>query len=140
MLEVTTNANGLMPIEAVQKVLNRSRASVYRYANTDSKVLNLRHDPQKLNPEYRKHKDEPLLFHPNEVARFAKDVLGVQPVTIEVKQPTETLTHELLRAILMELQGIHQLLKSNSLESDSLTSSSLGVELEVGDRDEVVQE
>ncbi|PSB16810.1 resolvase [filamentous cyanobacterium CCP2] len=112
-LEVATDANGLMPIESVQKVLNRSRASVYRYANTDPKVLNLKHDPQKLNPEYRKHKDEPLLFHPNEVARFAKDVLGIQPITIEVKQPTETLTHELLHAILMELKDIHQLLQAH---------------------------
>jgi hypothetical protein len=112
VLEITTDTNGLMPIEAVQKVLNRSRASVYRYANTDPKDLNLAHDPQKLNPEYRKHKDEPLLFHPNEVARFARDVLGIQPITIEVKQPTETLTHELLRAILVELKDIHQLLES----------------------------
>jgi hypothetical protein len=124
MLEVATNANGLMSIEAVQKALNRSRASVYRYANTDPKVLNLKHDPQKLNPEYRKHKDEPLLFHPNEVARFARDILGVQPVTIEVKQPTETLTQELLRAILVELQGIHGLLASNSLGSSSPESDS----------------
>jgi hypothetical protein len=117
VLEVTTNSDGLMPIEAVQKVLNRSRASVYRYANTDPKELNRSHDPQKLNPEYRKHKDEPLLFHPNEVARFARDILGIHPITIEVKQPSETLTHELLRAILAELQAIHQALQAHQDET-----------------------
>jgi hypothetical protein len=111
---VETNSQGLMSIEAAQKALNRSRASVYRYANTDPDNLNPPYDPRKLNPELRVNKDAPLLFHPNEVARFAKDVLGIKQVTIEVQQPSETTTHELLRAILTELQSIHQLLKSQS--------------------------
>lgn len=110
--EAAINSQGLMSIEAVQKALNRSRASVYRYANTDPEHLNPAYDPHKLNPELRINKDDPLMFHPNEVARFAKDVLGIRQVTIEVQQPTETVTHELLRAILTELQTIHQLLKS----------------------------
>ena len=109
---VASNTDGLMSVEAVEKVLNRSRASVYRYANTDVEVLNPPYDPNKLNPEFRVNKDDPLLFHPNEVARFAKDVLGIRQVTIEVRQPPETATQELLRAILVELQNIHQLLKS----------------------------
>lgn len=108
---VETNSQGLMAIEAVQKVLNRSRASVYRYANTEPDHLNPPYDPGKLNPELRVNKDDPLLFHPNEVARFAKDVLGIKQVTIEVQQPSETVTQELLRAILLELQSIHQLLQ-----------------------------
>jgi hypothetical protein len=112
--EVSSNPQGLMSIEAVQKALNRSRASVYRYANTEPENSNLPYDPQKLNPELRLNKDDPLLFHPNEVARFAKDVLGIKQVLIEVQQPTETVTHELLRAILAELQGIHELLKNRS--------------------------
>lgn len=112
--EVSSNPQGLMPIEAVQKALNRSRASVYRYANTEPENSNLPYDPQKLNPELRLNKDDPLLFHPNEVARFAKDVLGIKQVLIEIQQPTETVTHELLRAILAELQGIHELLKNRS--------------------------
>lgn len=112
--EVPNNPQGLMSVEAVQKALNRSRASVYRYANTDPENSNLPYDPQKLNPELRLNKDDPLLFHPNEVARFAKDVLGIKQVLIEIQQPTETVTHELLRAILSELQSIHELLKSRS--------------------------
>ncbi len=97
---------GLMTVETVEKALNRSRASVYRYANTDPQTLNLPYDPARLNPELRVNKEDPLLFHPNEVARFAQNVLGIKQVTIEVQQPAETLTHDLLRAILTELQAI----------------------------------
>lgn len=112
--DVLTDSQGLMPVEAVQKALNRSRASVYRYANTDPKHLNPPYDPRRLNPELRINKDDPLLFHPNEVARFAKDILRIKQVTIEVQQPTETVTQELLRSILLELQNIHHLLKSRN--------------------------
>jgi hypothetical protein len=105
---------GLLPIEAVQKALNRSRASIYRYANTDPNKLNAPYDPQHLNPELRINKDDPLLFHPNEVARFARDILGIKQVTIHVQEPTETVTQELLRSILNELQAIRQLLSSES--------------------------
>ncbi len=101
-----------MPIEAAQKVLNRSRASVYRYANTDPILLNPPYDPDRLNPEHRLNKDDPLLFHPNEVTRFAKDILGIKAVTIAIQQPTETVTQALLQAILIELQDIRELLKS----------------------------
>ncbi|NJO79500.1 MAG: resolvase [Cyanobacteria bacterium RM1_2_2] len=107
----SSSFQGLMTVEAVEKALNRSRASVYRYANTDPEVLNPPYDPQRLNPELRVNKEDVLLFHPNEVARFAQDVLGIKQVTIEVQQPAETVTHELLKAILSELQSIHQLLK-----------------------------
>ncbi|MEO1403677.1 MAG: resolvase [Cyanobacteria bacterium J06635_1] len=102
----------LMPIEAVQKILNRSRASVYRYSNTDVNLVNPPFDPKRLNPERRNHKEEALMFHPNEVARFAQEVLGIQQVTIELTQPAETVTHELLRKVLAELQAIHQLLEA----------------------------
>jgi hypothetical protein len=112
--EAPTNSQGLMTVEAVQKALNRSRASIYRYAHTDSGVLNPPYDPKRLNAEYRNSKDDLLLFHPNEVARFAKDVLGIRQVTIEVQESTQTVTQELLRAILMELQHIHQLLESRT--------------------------
>lgn len=107
-----SRSQGLLPIEAVQKALNRSRASVYRYANTDPTNLNPAYDPKRLNPELRLGKDDPLLFHPNEVARFAKDVLGIKQVTIQVQEPAQTVTQELLRSILAELQSIHQLLKA----------------------------
>lgn len=104
----------LLDIEAVQKLLHRSRASIYRYTNTDRRLLNPPYNPQLLNPEYRQHKREPLLFHPNEVARFARDVLDLQPITIQVQPPAPDRTEELLTAILMELQSIHQLLKDNT--------------------------
>jgi hypothetical protein len=111
-LEAATNSQGLMPIEAVQKALNRSRASVYRYANTDPTELNPPYDPTRLNPELRLNKDDPLLFHPNEVARFAREVLGIKQVTIKIQESTETATQELLKAILTELRSIHHLLES----------------------------
>lgn len=104
--------NQLIPIESVQKILNRSRASVYRYANTHQTLLNLPFDPQCLNPEIRNDKDAPLMFHPNEVARFAQAVLGIKQVTIELAQPAETETNRLLQAVLTELQAINQLLTS----------------------------
>jgi len=106
--------NGLMDIESVQKALNRSRASIYRYANTDLNHLNPSYNPKRLNPEMRMHKDETLLFHPNEVARFAKDVLKIKQVTIEVRETPQSSTQALLQAILSELQSVHQLLKSRS--------------------------
>lgn len=110
MMDVQTDYQGLLTIEAVQKALNRSRASVYRYANTTPDVLNPPYDPQRLNPELRTDKDALLLFHPNEVARFARDVLGIKPVTIQVQEPAATVTQELLRSILTELQTIRVML------------------------------
>ncbi|WP_448561877.1 resolvase [Trichothermofontia sp.] len=108
----STEAGGLLDIDAVQKLLHRSRASVYRYVNSDRKLLNPPYNPERLNPEYRQHKREPLLFHPNEVARFARDILDLKPVIIEVEPRTIDRTEELLSAILSELQSIHQLLKA----------------------------
>jgi hypothetical protein len=112
--EVETDQTGLMDIEAVQKTLNRSRASVYRYANTDATNPNPLYDAKRLNPEFRKDKDDLLLFHPNEVARFAKDVLRIKHVTIEVREMPKNQTQEVLEAILVELQGIHHCLKGRS--------------------------
>ena len=111
-IDAASDSNTLMTVEDVQKLLNRSRASVYRYANTDPDNLNPSYAPRKLNPELRTDKNEVLLFHPNEVARFARDVLKIKQVTIEIREPTPNATQELLQAILSELQSIHQLLKS----------------------------
>ncbi len=105
------SSDQLIPIEAVQQILSRSRASVYRYANTDPAVLNPPFNPKCLNPEIRSDKDAPLMFHPNEVARFAQDMLGIKQVTIEVAQPAETETNRLLQAVLAELQAIRLLLE-----------------------------
>ena len=116
---VVTADNQLLPIESVQKILNRSRASVYRYANTHQTVLNPPFDPKCLNPEIRNDKDAPLMFHPNEVARFAQDVLGIKQVTIEVAQPAETETHRLLKAVLNEMQAIRGLLEQSHSPKNS---------------------
>lgn len=105
---------GLMDVEAVQKTLNRSRASVYRYANTDPELLNPPFDPTCLNPELRQSPNDPLLFHSNEVARFAREVLKIKQVTIEIQEPQPNRTQEILEAILIELQSIHALLKARS--------------------------
>ena len=103
----------MLTIEDVQKQLRRSRASVYRYTNTEPDPLRPRFDAQKLNPEVRASKEEPLRFHSREVRRFARDILGLNP-TIEVQTPPETITQELLKAILTELKNIHETLKTRS--------------------------
>jgi hypothetical protein len=113
-IEAVIEKNGLLDIEAVQKALNRSRASIYRYANTDANRLNPPYNAQFLNPELRDSKDDPLLFHPNEVARFARDVLKIKQVMIEVREMPPTQTQGLLQEILEELRSIHQLLKQSN--------------------------
>ena len=104
----------LMDVEAIQKALGRSRASVYRYANTDPTqgLLNLPYDPTRLNPELRQSDREPLLFHPTEVSRFARDVLKMKQVTIQVQEPTQNETNRLLREILQELKSLNQAIGS----------------------------
>jgi len=89
-------AEGLIGIDEVQRALNRSRASVYRYTNTDPRNLNPPFNPRKLNPEYRSDQKDPLMFHPNEVARFARDVLRIKEVTVEVLNSPSTATQQLL--------------------------------------------
>ena len=120
---IPTTEDQLLPIESVQKILNRSRASVYRYANTHQTVLNPPFDPKCLNPEIRNDKDAPLMFHPNEVARFAQDVLGIKQVTIEVAQPIETETHRLLKAILAEMQAIRKAISQSTEQSIEQSTS-----------------
>ena len=105
-------ADSLVGIDEVQKSLNRSRASVYRYTNTDSRNLNPPFNHRKLNPEYRSDQKDPLLFHPNEVARFAKDVLRIKEVTVEVLNSPSSATQQLLQSILEELRSINSRLDS----------------------------
>ncbi|MEM0980306.1 MAG: resolvase [Cyanobacteria bacterium P01_H01_bin.58] len=107
----TLPPDAYLTVEDVQRQIRRSRASVYRYANTDPDILNLPFDPAKLNPEIRQDRDAPLQFRPQEVRRFAQDVLGLNP-TIAVQPSEETTTHELLKAILIELQAIRKQLES----------------------------
>ena len=104
----------LMDVEAIQKALGRSRASVYRYANTDplQGLLNLPYNPTRLNPELRQSDREPLLFHPTEVSRFARDVLKMKQVTIQVQEPAQNETNRLLREILQEMRSLNQAISS----------------------------
>lgn len=107
---VLSQSDSLVGIDDVQKSLNRSRASVYRYTNTDPRNLNPPFNPRKLNPEYRSDQKDPLMFHPNEVARFAKDVLRIKEVTVEVLNSPSTATQQVLSAILEELRLIRSCL------------------------------
>lgn len=103
---VIASSDALIGIEEVQKSLNRSRASVYRYTNTDTRNINPAFNPRKLNPEYRTDQKDPLLFHPNEVARFAKDILRIKEVNVEVLNSPSTVTQNVLNSILEELRAI----------------------------------
>ena len=105
-------SDSIVGIDDVQKSLNRSRASVYRYTNTDTRNLNPPFNPRKLNPEFRQDLKDPLLFHTNEVARFAKDILRIKEVTVEVLNSPSTATQNVLVAILEELKIISSRLDS----------------------------
>lgn len=99
-------SDSLLTIDEVQKTLNRSRASVYRYTNTDTRNLNPPFNPRKLNTEFRSDQKDQLLFHPNEVARFAKDILRIKEVTVEIFNSPSSETQNILNAILEELRII----------------------------------
>ena len=122
-------AEALVGIDDVQKSLNRSRASVYRYTNTDPRNLNPPFNPRKLNPEYRSDQKDPLMFHPNEVARFAKDVLRIKEVTVEVLNSPSTATQQMLGSILEELRLIR-----THLEGSVQPPSDLSARLDQQDR------
>lgn len=108
------STTGLMTLDDVQKALGRSRPSLYRYANTHVEQINLPYNPKKLNPELRHSRNEPLLFHPTEVSRFARDVLKIQQVTIQIQEAPVNTTNQILQKILAELEAIHLLLKSKT--------------------------
>ena len=103
---IRSGQESLVGIDDVQKSLNRSRASVYRYTNTDPRNLNPPFNPRKLNPEFRSDQKDPLLFHSNEVARFAKDILRIKEVTVEVLNSPSTATQNILFSIHEELKLI----------------------------------
>jgi hypothetical protein len=106
-----------LSVDQVQQHLRRSRASVYRYANTDPDILNPPFNPNRLNPEVRQDRDAPLQFHVREVRRFARDVLGLAP-TIAVQPSEETVTQGLMREILVELRAIRQHLETREGRSE----------------------
>ena len=111
---VNTPSDSLLTIDEVQKTLNRSRASVYRYTNTDTRNLNPPFNPRKLNTEFRSDQKDQLLFHPNEVARFAKDILRIKEVTVEIFNSPSSETQNILNAILDELRLIRNKLDGQS--------------------------
>ena len=111
---VSNSSDALLTIDEVQKTLNRSRASVYRYTNTDIRNLNPPFNPKKLNTEFRSDQKDQLLFHPNEVARFAKDILRIKEVTVEIFNSPSSATQNTLNAILEELRIIRTQLEERS--------------------------
>ena len=110
----SNSSDSLLTIDEVQKTLNRSRASVYRYTNTDTRNLNPPFNPKKLNTEFRSDQKDQLLFHPNEVARFAKDILRIKEVTVEIFNSPSSETQNTLNAILEELRSIRIQLEAKS--------------------------
>lgn len=104
----SADQTSLMDVDAVEKTLGRSRASIYRYANTSPTELNLVFNPKQLNPELRQQHTDPILFHPTEVSRFARDVLKIKQVTIQIQEPSINLTNQLLQEILSELRGLRE--------------------------------
>ena len=111
---VSNLGDSLLAIDEVQKTLNRSRASLYRYTNTDTRNLNPPNNPKKLNTEFRSDQKDQLLFHPNEVARFAKDILRIKEVTVEIFNSPSSETQNTLNAILEELRMIRTQLQGKS--------------------------
>ena len=118
----SSTSNSLLTIDEVQKTLNRSRASVYRYTNTDTRNLNPPFNPIKLNTEFRSDQKDQLLFHPNEVARFAKDILRIKEVTVEILNSPSSETLGILNAILDELRIIRNKLDGQSDNNHSIPS------------------
>ena len=112
--KAANSCDALLTIDEVQKTLNRSRASVYRYTNTDTRNLNPQFNPRKLNTEFRSDQKDQLLFHPNEVARFAKDILRIKEVTVEIFNSPSSETQNILNAILDELRIIRNQLDEQS--------------------------
>ena len=127
--KVLNSSDSLLTIDEVQKNLNRSRASVYRYTNTDSRNLNPPFNPRKLNTEFRSDQKDQLLFHPNEVARFAKDILRIKEVTVEIFNSPSSETQKTLNAILDELKMIR-----NHLEKKSDTNNTISNHLQDAER------
>ena len=122
-LTATGNSyDSLISIDDVQKTLNRSRASVYRYTNTDPRNLNPPFNPRKLNPEFRSDQKDQLLFHPNEVARFAKDILRIKEVTVEILNSPSSETQNILNAILEELRLIRNKLDGKSDKQNKISN------------------
>ena len=119
---VSNLGDSLLTIDEVQKTLNRSRASVYRYTNTDTRNLNPPFNPRKLNTEFRSDQKDQLLFHPNEVARFAKDILRIKEVTVEILNSPSSETQKILSAILDELIIIRNKLDEQSDKDQSIPS------------------
>tara|TARA_B100000700_G_scaffold176453_1_gene195074 strand:+ start:243 stop:704 length:462 start_codon:yes stop_codon:yes gene_type:complete len=124
------SSDSLITIDEVQKTLNRSRASVYRYTNTDPRNLNPPFNPKKLNPEFRSDQKDQLLFHSNEVARFAKDILRIKEVTVEIFNSPSSEAQNTLNAILEELKIIR-----SQLENKAETNNTISTHLQDTDRE-----
>ena len=61
-----------------------------------------------------------MLFHPNEVARFAKDILRIKEVTVEIFNSPSSATQNTLNAILEELRIIRTQLEERSETNNTI--------------------
>ncbi len=61
-----------------------------------------------------------MLFHPNEVARFAKDILRIKEVTVEIFNSPSSETQNTLNAILEELRIIRTQLEERSETNNTI--------------------
>ena len=75
--------------------------------------------PEIYPPLLNKEKDQ-LLFHSNEVARFAKDILRIKEVTVEILNSPSSETQNILNAILDELRIIRIKLDEQSDKNHSI--------------------
>ena len=67
-----------------------------------------------IRDRFRTDQKDPLKFHPNEVARFAKDILRIKEVTVEVFNTPSSAAQNILVQILEELKSIRSLLEKNN--------------------------
>jgi predicted transcriptional regulator len=76
-------------IDELQKVLNRSRAFVYRVLNIDKYVFNLPFDPAKLNHEYRVDKKDSIRVSSDEIKRWKNESQRLSQIAAQQNHATK---------------------------------------------------
>jgi biotin operon repressor len=69
-------------VQQLEKVLKRSRATIYRILNTNKDILNPLFDPYKLNHEYRVDPADPIRVSSLEIDRWKNNP---KPIYVETK-------------------------------------------------------
>jgi biotin operon repressor len=102
-------------IEQLQKVFNRSRASIYRMLNTDKDILNPPFDPARLNYKYRVDSRDPILVSSIEVARWKNESQQTRQVAASQILESRALKENDLDCARQVLDHIHRLSKAGLL-------------------------